>query len=720
MTKAQAIDFRDDHAVARTLKVGEALAADHNRGIVRLDLDFMSEIGCAIGDVLSLEGKATAYARAMPLPVSLRGTGSILVDQTLRSNAGLTIGEAATVLKTDLPVAKRVEFAREDKADGVKLTMRQLCDEFEHKPLVAGNVFSIGLANGKSLTLKVTATEPAGPVIGGQATAFLLMANGAPSSETSLSYGDLGGLSREVARVREMIELPIKRPDFFEHLGIQPPRGVLLSGPPGTGKTLLARAVARECQASFFQINGPEIVGKHYGESEKHLRDIFRKAENEQPAVIFIDEIDAIAPKRDSLNGDRQVERRIVGQLLTLLDGLTNRGQVIVMAATNLPNSLDPALRRPGRFDREIVFGVPDKAARRDILNIHTSAMPLAQDVDLDHIASVSHGYVGADLAALAREAGMSALRRATQAEVSPEHLNVSNLLVQQVDFLQAHQEIVPSAIREVYTDIPESSWSDIGGHDDIKQALIEAVVWPLKHGDLYESAGVRPSKGILLAGPPGTGKTLLALTLASESGVSFISVRGPQLLSQFVGESERAIRDVFQKARLAAPCILFFDEIDALTPRRGGEAGAVMDRIVAQFLTEIDGIDDLRGVFVLAATNRQDQVDPAVLRPGRFDLTLDVGLPDAATRQTILEIHAAKSKLDKTVDLGALATRLDGLSGAELEAVVRQAAMAAIRRSVSTGINDNYALPVLTSTDFTEAAMAVSAANANRRSTTR
>ncbi len=722
MAQALTKNFADDQAgsIARSLTVRDAVLTDADRGIVRLDLDTLSDLGASIGDVLLLEGTAQAFARAMPIQSELKNSSAVLLDQTLRHNAGVSIGDEVTIQTVNLPAATHVEFAEQGKSSGIKLNAKQLTEQFEHKPLVAGNVFPVKMASGKVVVLKVMRTEPTGAVIVDTSTQFSFSTEPTNNGANAPAYGELGGLAREVARVREMIELPIKRPDIFERLGIQPPRGVLLSGPPGTGKTLLARAVARECDASFFQINGPEIVGKHYGESEKHLRDIFRKAESEQPAVIFIDEIDAIAPKREALNGDRQVERRIVGQLLTLLDGLNNRGQVIVMAATNLPNTLDPALRRPGRFDREIVFNVPDKAARRDILNIHTSTMPLADDVDLAHIAAISHGYVGADLAALAREAGMSALRRATILDAASELIDVSNLHVHQRDFLQAHTEIVPSAIREVFTDIPDASWSDIGGHEDVKQALIEAVVWPLKHGDLYAKAGVRPSKGILLAGPPGTGKTLLALTLASESGVSFISVRGPQLLSQFVGESERAIRDVFQKARLAAPCILFFDEIDALTPKRGADGGAVMDRVVAQFLTEIDGIDDLRGVFVLAATNRADNVDPAVLRPGRFDLTLDVGLPDAATRQTILEIHASKTKVAQGVDFATLASRLDGLSGAEIEAVVRQAAMAAIRRCVSGQVYSNDADPIITSADFAEAALAVTGANNNRRSSTR
>ncbi|MEO1747300.1 MAG: AAA family ATPase, partial [Pseudomonadota bacterium] len=505
-------------------------------------------------------------------------------------------------------------------------------------------------------------------------------------------------------RIREMVELPMRQPEVFQHLGIIAPRGVLLSGPPGTGKTLLARAVAHECEASFFQINGPEIVGKHYGESEKQLREIFQRAEAEQPAIIFIDELDAIAPNREKMHGDRQVERRIVGQLLTLLDGLTNRGQVVVMGATNLPNTLDPALRRPGRFDREVQFTAPDRMGRREIIGVHTEGMPLDDSVDLDALATMTHGYVGADLAALVREAGMAAVRRVTALD-GPQLVNaVDALRVDMSDFEDAFREIVPSAMREVFTEVPDIDWDDVGGHDQAKQILIESVIWPLRHGDVYAKAGVKPPRGVLLSGQPGTGKTLLARTLASEAGVSFISVRGPQLLSQYVGESERAIRDVFQKARHAAPCILFFDEIDALLPRRGSEAGAVLDRVVAQFLTEIDGAEELRGVFVLAATNRPDQVDTAVVRPGRFDLTIEIGMPDAATRTHILSIHSRQQTLSPDVDMSEIGAKLEGTSGAELQAVTRQAALVAVRRLLNSANGEAVENVVVTKADYATA----------------
>ena len=698
-----------------SLMIADASPSDQNRGIARLDLADLTRLNASIGDIIQISGTTSAYARAMPIADAFRGKGCVMIDVDTQKNAGLQIGETARLCKCDIEAAQKLTLTALQSNSSIKPT--HIAALAENRPVAVGNIISVQLDNGQRASFIVDSLEPEGPCLIVKQTGITLSkSNSAGKAAGDDAYSDLGGLSREVERMREVVELPIKHPELFERLGIQPPRGVLLSGPPGTGKTLLARAVARECKASFFQINGPEIVSKHYGESEKHLRDIFRKAESEQPAIIFIDEIDAIAPKREALNGDRQVERRIVGQLLTLLDGLTSRGQVIVMAATNLPNSIDPALRRPGRFDREIAFNVPDKHARREILLVHTCKMPLHSDFDLDHIAGITHGYVGADLAALSREAGMAALRRITDAGTPIADQMRGDISVRQCDFIEAHREIIPSAIREVFTDVPDTSWSDVGGHDDIKQALVEAVVWPLRYPDLFEKAGVRPSKGIILSGLPGTGKTLLAKTLASESGVSFISVRGPQLLSQFVGESERAVRDVFQKARMAAPSILFFDEIDALAPRRGGEAGAVLDRVVAQFLTEIDGIEDLRGVFVLAATNRPDNVDPAVMRPGRFDLILEVGLPDEATRLRILQIHSAKVELAADVDLGSIAVRIGGMSGADIEGMCKQAALGAIRRAVAAAKDGVPGAVIVTAADFTAAALAMQSSTKSKR----
>ncbi|MGL5136921.1 MAG: AAA family ATPase, partial [Beijerinckiaceae bacterium] len=610
-----------------------------------------------------------------------------------------------------------ISISRREAGDAEKITLsfeqapaasapfiRRVQQALEGLPLVAGDAVRLRVVGGRDMIATVSATRPEGPVFIQPATVIDIASGAGGRKARGVGYDDLGGLSRELARVREMIELPIRRPEIFAHLGVDAPKGVLLSGPPGTGKTLLARAVAEECNAAFFQINGPEIVGKHYGESEAQLREVFERAAAKAPAIVFIDEIDAIAPKREGLAGDRQVERRIVAQLLTLLDGMTARGQVIVMAATNLPDSLDPALRRPGRFDREIVIGVPDRVGRREILAVHARGMPLAPGVDLDRMAAVTHGFVGADLAALAREAGMAALRRAVRAAAGDvKSMDVSALVVEAADFDAALAEVRPSAIREVFTDIPEVSWADVGGASGIKRALTEAVIWPLQHGAVFDRLKLQPTKGVMLVGPPGTGKTLVAKALASEAGVNFISVRGPQLLNQYVGESERAVRQVFAKARMAAPCIIFFDEIDALAPVRGAGDGAVMERVVAQLLTEIDGIEDLKGVFLLAATNRVDRVDPALVRPGRFDLVLELPLPEAATRADILAIHGRDLPIDGEIDWERLVLATEGFSGAELKGLMQTAALEAARRAVETGSRE----PAVTATDIA-AALAV------------
>jgi transitional endoplasmic reticulum ATPase len=509
----------------------------------------------------------------------------------------------------------------------------------------------------------------------------------------TITYEDIGGLRREMRRIREMIELPLRYPEVFERLGIDPPKGVLLHGPPGCGKTLIARAVAHETSAHFVHVNGPEIMAKYYGEAEGNLRAIFDEAKKRAPAIIFIDEIDAIAPKREEMSGDRQVERRVVAQLLALMDGLESRGNVIVVAATNIPNTLDPALRRPGRFDREIAIGVPDKDGRREILEIHTRGMPLAADpstdsgqvVNLDRLAAVTHGFVGADLEALSREAAMSALRRLMpDIDFAQAHIPYDKLMALEVtmdDFLAALAEVEPSAIREVFTEVPDVGWADVGGLDKVKQLLMEAVEWPLHYGPLFRHAGVRPSKGILLHGPPGTGKTLLAKALARESEANFIAVKGPQLLSMWVGESERGVREVFRKARQSAPCIIFLDEVDALAPRRGGGGDSqVTERVVSQLLTELDGIEELKEVVVLAATNRLDRVDPALLRPGRFDFLVELPAPDQEARLSILRVHTRRMPLADDVNLAALAAETEGFVGAEIEELCRRAALLAIR----------------------------------------
>ncbi len=502
-----------------------------------------------------------------------------------------------------------------------------------------------------------------------------------------VSYEDIGGLGATVGLVREMIEMPLRFPEVFERLGIAPPRGVLLYGPPGCGKTLLARTVASETAAYFIDISGPEIIHKLYGESEAHLRRVFQEAGEKAPSIVFFDEIDAIAPKRADVKGE--VEKRVVGQMLALMDGLKSRGRVVVIGATNIPDNLDPALRRPGRFDREIEIGIPDRDGRAEILEIHTRGMPLADDVDTAYLAAVTHGFGGADLEALAREAGMGALRRLMpNIDLASADVPYGQLMAAEVtmgDFLSALGGIAPSALREVFTEIPDVSWDEVGGMEEAKAALREAVEWPLRYPAAFTQAGTRPAKGILLSGPPGGGKTLLAKAVAHESGVNFISVKGPELLSKWVGESEKGIREVYKKARQAAPCIVFLDEIDALAPQRGdGGGNHVTERVVSQLLTELDGIEELHGVVTLATTNRPDILDSALLRPGRFDLQIEIGLPDAPTRRAILAIHTGRQPLADDVDLDALTARTENCMGADLAGICREAGMEAIRRLIA------------------------------------
>jgi len=536
----------------------------------------------------------------------------------------------------------------------------------------------------------VTSTKPSKPVLVTENTVFKLgtMTKAVDSSFPRITYDELGGLKKEVQKIREMVELPMRHPELFDKIGVEAPKGVLLYGPPGTGKTLLAKAVAGETNAHFISLSGPEIMGKHYGESEERIREIFTQAEENAPSIIFIDEIDSIAPKRDEVSGE--LEKRIVSQLLTLMDGMKSRGKVVVIAATNRPDSIDPALRRPGRFDREIEIGIPDNEGRFDILSIHTRGMPIDQKVDLKQISKTTHGFVGADLEVLSKEAAMKSLRRILP-EIDYDEEKISSEILEKIqitsdDFREALKEVSPSALREVQVQVPNVSWDDVGGLDDLKEELKEAVEWPIKYKDAYDYVDVESPKGILLHGPPGTGKTLIAKALAKMTESNFISIKGPELLSKWVGESEKGVREIFRKARQAAPCIIFLDEVDALVPRRGsgGSDSHVTENVVSQILTEIDGLEELNNVLIIGATNRLDIVDEALLRPGRFDRIIKVPNPDEKARQHIFEIHTKKKPLDSNVKISEIVRITDDFSGAEIAAVANRAAITSLKRYVS------------------------------------
>jgi transitional endoplasmic reticulum ATPase len=671
-----------------TCRVAEALPRDVGRGLARLDPKDMAELGVAIGDVVEVVGKQTTVARVMPTHADLRGKRSIQIDGIARANAGTGLGEQVTVRRAEAKPARTITLAPTDASGraAAGLEGRYLTRLLDGIPMVTGDRVRVNPIGTQMRNFVVGKVAPPGPVIVGPTTT--ITCEGAAARRDAITYEDIGGLHKEVRRVREIIELPLKYPEVFAHLGIDAPKGVLLYGPPGTGKTLIARAIAHESNVHFIHVNGPEIIDKFYGASEAQLRKMFEEAERNAPSIIFIDEIDAIAPKREEMGGERQVERRVVAQLLALMDGLESRGQVVIIAATNIPNALDPALRRPGRFDREIEIGIPDKEGRREALEIHSRGMPLAEAVDLERLAGVTHGFVGADLAALCREAAMSALRRLMpdidfrNTEIPYDKL--AALKIEAADFDSALAEVEPSALREVATEISDVRWDDVGGADEVKKLLTEVVLWQLKYDSLFQQAGVRAPKGVVLFGAPGTGKTLLAKALAGETEANFIAVKGPQLLSMWIGESERGVREMFRKARQAAPCIIFFDEIDALAPRRGGNGGSqVTERVVAQLLTELDGIEDLKGVVVLAATNRLDLLDPALLRPGRLEFLVELPTPDAAARRAILGVQTKHMPLAKDVNIETLVNNTEGLVGADLEGLCRQAALFAIREIV-------------------------------------
>ncbi len=667
------------------LKVSEALRSDVGRGIARLDSKARNILGVAPGDVVKLKGKKETAAVVWPAHPEDEGLDIIRIDGILRNNAGVGIGDKVKVIKADAKEAVKVTLAPKEPMRYSAGFENYVKKRLLNKVVTKGDILPIGVF-GTAIPLVVVQVSPSSPAIITESTNVAIRSEPAKDLEKvpTVTYDDIGGLKEAIQKIREMVELPLRHPELFERVGIEPPKGVLLHGPPGTGKTLLAKAVANESDASFFYIGGPEIVSKYVGESEHKLRQIFEEAEKSAPSIIFIDEIDAIAPKREESQGE--VERRIVAQLLTLMDGLKSRGQVIVIGATNRPDSLDPALRRPGRFDREIEIGVPDRKGRLEILQIHTRNMPLAKDVDLKELAALTHGYTGADISALVKEAAIKALRRVLpeidieQEQIPPEVLE--KIVVKREDFMNALKEIQPSALREVYIERPNVKWDDVGGLEDVKKEIREAIELPLKEPELFERFGIRPPRGVLLFGPPGTGKTLLAKAVAGESEANFIAINGPEVLSKWVGESEKAVREIFRKARQAAPTIVFIDEIDAIASRRGTEVGSrVTERIVNTLLTEMDGIRNMDGVFVIAATNRPDILDPGLLRPGRFDKVIEIPMPDEKARLEILKIHTKKMPLDKDVDLKELAKLTEGFSGADLENLAREAAMMAIRK---------------------------------------
>lgn len=668
------------------LRVVEAASRDVGRGLIRIDPADIARLGARTGDVVLVRGKKSAVGKLMPAQRTERGQECVHLDGLLRESAGCSLNESVELQTVDAAAAEHITL-RPRKIRPIERDLEYIAALIDGIPVLTGSSLRATLFGNESIDFDVVATTPTGPVIIGPATVLKVEQCTTESASRTPSYEDVGGAKAQMQRIREMIELPLRFPEVFERLGVTAPRGVLLYGPPGCGKTLIARAIAHETDARFFVISGPEIIHKHYGESEAHLRKIFQEASKQAPSIIFLDEIDSIAPKRENAAGD--VERRVVAQLLTLMDGLKQRDNVIVIAATNLPNSIDPALRRPGRFDREIEITIPDRSERLHILEIHSRGMPLADDVDLIHLANITHGYVGADLESLCREAAMACLRKLldridfSQARVPYSQL--AALRVSMNDFQQAFQSVEPSAIREVFVEVPNVTWNDIGGLEHIKAQIREAITWPIKYEALFDRARVRPARGILLAGPPGVGKTLMAKAAAHESGVNFISIKGPELLSKFVGESEKALRNIFSKARQAAPCLMFFDEIDGLCSTRNASAtdSGVSGRVLSQFLAEMDGIEELTGVFVLAATNRPDMVDPALRRFGRFEQTIEVTLPDIESRRQILAVHLKDRPLAETIDLDALALSTDGLSGADLAAICSQAARSSIRRAV-------------------------------------
>ncbi|MEM3096061.1 MAG: CDC48 family AAA ATPase [Nitrososphaerota archaeon] len=674
------------------LRVAEAKQRDVGYGIARIDRSVGSEAGLSTGDVIEIRGKKlTAATVWLGYVEEEKDKDIIRIDGHIRNNAGVSLNDYVLVKKAQVKEAQLVVLAPYNSSvkpdeNFTKLVKSRLIEY----PVVHKNIVPV-LFFGNLFTFAVVQTRPTGITKITPKTKLVIQSRIVQEKtlRTSITYEDIGGLQEQIQRVREMIELPLRFPELFQRLGIEPPKGVLLYGPPGCGKTLLAKAVATEAEANFILINGPEIMNKYYGETEARLREIFRKAEEEGPSIVFIDEIDAIAPKRSEVTGE--VEKRVVAQLLALMDGLEGRGSVIVIGATNRPNALDPALRRPGRFDREIEIGIPDKRGRTEILHIHTRGMPLAKDVIVEKLGEITRGYTGADLTALCREAAMKAIRRIlpnidfSEEKISPEILN--NLEVTMKDFIDAYKEITPSALREVEVETPTVRWEDIGGLGSVKQKLIEVVEWPLKYPEKFQKLGIKAPKGVLLYGPPGCGKTLLAKAVATESEANFITIKGPEVYSKWVGESEKAIRETFRKARQAAPAVIFLDEIESIAPRKDmmEDSSGVTNRVASQLLAEMDGIEELTDIVVIGATNRPDLLDPAILRPGRFDRLVYIPPPDERSRLEILTIYTRDMPLAEDVSLDDMASRSEGFSGADLESLCREAALAALRRDINS-----------------------------------
>src|SRR4051794_31659618 len=681
-----------------TLKVAEAEQRDVGRKIARVDPDVARRLNIASGDALELSalGRKTTVLN-WPAKESDRGKGLIRIDGLIRNRLDVGINDLIEIRVVESKSAKSITFA---PIEPLRIMGAEefLAEYLDGALMTKGDTIPISVM-GRRIDLVVISTNPLGPVIINNSTEIIvseesskaveIAKGGGGDTTASITYEDIGGLGDAVSRVREMIELPLRHPELFKRLGVEAPKGVLLHGPPGTGKTLLAKAVANETNSSFYTIGGPEIMSKYHGESEERLRNVFEQAEKNAPSIIFIDEIDSIAPKREEVTGE--TERRIVAQLLSVMDGMTSRGKVVVIAATNRVDAIDPALRRPGRFDREIEIGVPNRDGRLEVLQIHTRGMPLDKDVNLEKLADISHGFVGADLQALSKEAARRALRKVLpEIDLSSESIpadTLKKIIVTMQDFVDVTKEMEPSAMREVFVEVPDVKWEDIGGLLSIKQELQEAVEWPLKYQGVFTYADATPPKGILLYGPPGTGKTLMAKAAANESEANFISIKGPELLSKWVGESEKGVREVFRKARQAAPCIIFFDEIDAIAPRRGGGFSGdshVTERLISQLLTELDGLEILTNVIVIAATNRPDIIDAALLRPGRFDRLLYVPPPDRDSRIQIIKIHTRKKPLADDVNVEQLADHTEGYTGADLASLSSAAVMLALREYIS------------------------------------